>query len=166
MAAPNIFVVYSIKDAKSKISTFRINFGNPATVNLGMVTAWATAVAPTIANLITGALVEIGVGFTLALPGGLPASPQAISDVEEGARFSYKTALNTVTGFRIPTFNESKMVSGTANVNGSDTDVVDLNTKMVLGHTVALETIQPTDERGEDVTAVVSMKDSFSKTRT
>lgn len=163
MAVPNVFVIYTIKDAKGKKATKKVNFG--ASANLGMVRAWAENFAPLLANVIKGQIVDIGIGIGVTLPGGLPTAPDADADVEEGARFNWRTAIGSNTEFRIPTFDEAKLVAGTNQVNTADADVTAVINQMITGHTVALENIQPTDERGSDVVALESARESFQSSR-
>jgi hypothetical protein len=163
MAVVNTFVVYSILDAKGKTSTMKVNFG--PSPNLGMVTAWASAAGPLIANLIKGQIIDIGIGIGVTLPGGLPTSPDPDSDVEEGARFNWHTAIGALTNFRIPTFDEAHIATGTAQVDTTDADVSAFVDKVINGHTVLLENVQPTDERGSDINALKTAREAFQSSR-
>lgn len=163
MSFPNIFVTYTIQDAKGKVSTPRYNLGSAA--NLGMARRIAEAAVPILVNVIKGAITDIGIGISVAIPGGTPTTPDPDSDVEEGARFSFVTDAGSSTNIRIPTFDEAKLVSGTAQVDTTDTDVQAFVDLMIDGHTYLLENIQPTDERGEDIVALTAAREAFQKSR-
>jgi hypothetical protein len=162
MANVQVFGVYTVRDAKGATSTTKINFSPSA--NIGMATAWMESGAPLFAAIIKGQIVDIGVGIGLQVS-GLPALPDPDSDVEEGARFSFRTVADFITGHRIPTFDESKIVSGTANVDTADTDVAAWVDHMIDGHTVLLDNIQPTDERGSDINALEKAKEAHQAQR-
>jgi hypothetical protein len=161
MAVPNVFVVYTIQDAKGEKSTMKVNFG--ASPNLGMVRAWAEQAAIVISNVITGGIVDIGIGIGVQIPSAALNPPDESSDVEEGARFSWRTAIGSLTGFRIPTFSEGLLLPGTNQVDTSA--IEDLTNIMISGHTVGLENIQPTDERGSDIESLETARESFQSSR-
>lgn len=163
MANVQVFGVYTVRDAKGATSTTKINFAPAA--NIGMVTAWMESGAALFAAMIKGQIIDIGVGIGLQVA-GLPAAPDADSDVEEGARFSYNTAADFITSHRVPTFDESLIVAGTANVDTTTGNAVDDWVQhMIQGHTVGVENIQPTDERGSDVTALVKAREAHQAQR-
>lgn len=164
MAAPHAFVTFSIQDAKGKVSITKINF--PDTQTVGELSAWAVDMATAINAVITGKVISAGIGFEVDLAGAtIRANPLANSDVEEGARFLWRSAINAITQFRLPTFDEAKMLSGTQQVNTADTDVDALVDLVVIGDGVGAGFAHPSDDHGEDITALVSARESFTSTR-
>lgn len=164
MAAPHVFLVWTIKDAKGKSSVMKMNM--PDSADIAIAKTFIGSTAQLIDPLIKGQIVDLGIGLAVDLPGsGLKTAPLADSDVEEGARFSWRTAVNSFTNFRIPTFDEAKMVSGTPNVDLTDTDVDDFVQRVLAGQTVGLINVSPSDDRGEDITELSSAREDFTSTR-
>ncbi len=164
MAAPHVFLVYSIRDAKGKTSTVKINF--PVTVNIGMVQDFAVSTATMINSLIKGQIMDAGIGLAVDLSGAtIRNAPDPNSDVEEGARFSWRSAAGAITNFRLPTFDEAFMVSGTRNVDTEDTTVDAFVQRIIEGRTVGLENASPSDDRGSDIEALDTARESFTSSR-
>lgn len=164
MSAPHAFLVYTIQDAKGKKSTTTINF--PAAVDIGQVASFAGDTATMINNIITGKIIEAGVGLAISLSGAtIRATPDANSDVEEGARFSWNSAIGAITGFRLPTFDEAKMVSGTRDVDLADTDVDTFVQRIIAGKTTGLVNASPSDDRGSDIATLATARESFTSSR-
>lgn len=160
-------IIYSIKDAKGAVSSTEINV--PASVAFADIALFAAAMATLINPLITGVITRIGVAFTLALPAGLRATATAGSDVEEGARFQWRTANGFFAGNRIPTLDESKVVAGTRVIDLADSDVAAFVTAMTSGiDTTAVGgsgTVAPSDSREEDLIALESAVEQFLSSR-
>lgn len=164
MAAPHAFLVYTIVDAKGKSSTVKINF--PVAVDLGQVQSFAVDTATMINNIIKGQITEAGLGLAIDISGAtIRSAPDPDSDVEEGARFSWRSAVNAVTNFRLPTFDEAKLISGTRNVDTTDTDVDTFVDRILEGKTTGLVNASPSDDRGSDIEELVSARESFTSTR-
>lgn len=163
MAAPHVFTVYTIQDAKGAKSTMKINF--PQAADIAVLKDFVTTTASMIDALIKGKIVDAGIGLAVALPGGLKASPLADSDVEEGARFSWRTALNTIPAFRMPTFDEAFISPGSRAVDTTDGTVDAFVQRVIAGRTVGLTNVSPSDDHGEDITALDAARESFSSSR-
>lgn len=161
MAAPHAFVTYSVLDAKGKRTPFIINF--PQAVDIGVLRSnFVPSTATLINAIIKGKIVEAGVGLAVDLSGAtIKATPTADSDVEEGAYMGFAADNGATTGFRIPTFDEAKMVSGTARVNTADTDVDAFVQRIISGQTVGLTNVSPSTDRGEDVSELKVAKEAF-----
>lgn len=160
-------VLYSIVDAKGKSSTMAIAL--PQVTSFADVTIFAGQMALLIDPLINGRITRIGVGFTVSLPGALGLVSDADSDVEEGAKFQFKTSGGFFTGFRIPTFDEQFILSGTQQVDLAAPGVAALRTAMVSGINLTAAggsgTIQPSDTRNEDITALEFAREMFQSSR-
>lgn len=156
---------FQIVDAKNAQSSTQVNL--PISRTFEEVEAFAAAMAPLLNALTTGAITRISITRSVALPGGLRATPDANSDVEEGARFQFRTANGFQTALRIPTFAESKIPSTSKDVNLADTDVAAFVTAMTTGIDLpgALPVVQPSDARGEDITSLTFAREQFVSSR-
>lgn len=164
MAAPHVFLVYSIKDSKGKISTTQINF--PYNVDIGVLKTFTTTTAEFIDSLIHGQIVDAGIGLAVDLSGAtLKAAPTAAADVEEGARFLWEAATGAKTGFRIPTFDETFMTSGTNLVDTANGAVDTFVQRILQGLTDGVTNVSPSDDRGSDIDTLASARESFTKSR-
>jgi hypothetical protein len=164
MAAPHAFLVYSVQDAKGKISTVKINF--PSNVDIGQVASFAGDTATMINNIIKGRIVDAGIGLAVDLSGAtIRSAPDPDSDVEEGARFQFEAASGAITGFRLPTFDEAKLVAGTKNVDLADTDVDTFVDRILAGKTTGLVNASPSDDRGSDIVNLASARENFQSSR-
>lgn len=164
MAAPHAFLVYTIQDAKGKKSTTKMNF--PAAVDLGQVASFAVDTATMINNIITGKIIEAGLGLAIDISGAtIRSTPDSNSDVEEGARFSWNAASGANTEFRLPTFDEAKMLTGTQQVDQADSDVDDFVQRILAGKTTGLVNASPSDDHGSDITSIAAARESFQSTR-
>ena len=164
---PAFSAIYTIRDAKGETSVMEVKVpDNLTVVNLGI---FAQQMANLVDNVITGAITRIGVALSFPLPGTLKAAPLANSDVEEGARFGFRTTNGYPTGFRVPTFDEALIASGSKEVNTVDADVAALITAVVAGINLVpvggTGTVGATDDRGEDIIALNFAKEQFLSSR-
>lgn len=165
MAAPHVFVTYSIQDAKGQTSVSKINF--PDSADIAVLKDFVTTTATMINAFITGKIISAGIGLEVDLSTAtIRATPLINSDVEEGARFSWATALNTNTQFRIPTFDEAFLFDGTQEVDTTDPAISTFSDRIIAGRTIGLVNVSPSDDRGEDINTLVTARESFQSTRT
>lgn len=164
MAAPHVFLVYSIQDAKGKISTTKLNF--PVNVDIGVLQTFAASTATMINNIIKGKIVDAGIGIAVDLSSAtIRATPDPNSDVEEGARFSWNSAVGAITSFRLPTFDEAFLVDGTKVVDTADATVDAFVDRITEGQTVVATNVSPSDDRGSDIETLASARESFTASR-
>jgi hypothetical protein len=160
-------ILYTIEDGKGKTSTSEINV--PSTLAFADVVTFAGSMASLIDPLIVGAIRRIGIAFTIDLPSGLNASPASGADIEEGARFQFRTENGFFSSLRLPTFLETLMNPGTTQVDLTDTDVAAFVTAMTSGIDVdpgaGTTTVAPCDKRDEDLTALDFAKEQFLSSR-
>lgn len=162
-------LIYSIKDEKGKRSTTEVNL--PESTAFADVVLFAGAMAQIIEPLISGSIERVGIAFILALSSitGLKATPAANSDIEEGARFGFKTLGNFTTALRIPTFREDFVTVGTREVDTTDADVAAFVTAMRTGINLTglggSGTVAPVDKREEDIVTLDSAKEQFVSSR-
>lgn len=165
MAAPHAFAIFSIEDYKGKISPMKINF--PDTVDIGVLRLNFIPTTATLINaLILGKIVSAGIGIEVDLSGAtIRATPDVNSDVEEGTWWPMRAANGAQTGFRMPTFDEAKLVPGGTTVDLSDADALAFATRLVSGQTVGVTNVSPSTDRGEDVTVVGQPYEQFKSSR-
>jgi len=160
-------IIYTIQDEKNVESTTGINL--PASTAFTDVALFAAEFAKIIDPIITGAITRIGVAYQVTLPGALTSTPAANTDVEEGARFQWRTLNNYMASNRIPTFDEQFVVAGTREVDQADGTVAAFINAMLTGIDLTgvggSGTIEPTDYRGEDITAVDTAREMFQSSR-
>jgi len=161
-------IIVSFRDNKNERSTTEINL--PSGTAYDDVLLFAQEVVQLIDPLITGAIERVGIAATVDVSGlGLTAAPTVGSDVEEGARFQFRTALNNFTSLRLPTFDEAAIVPGTREVSQVDTDVAAFLTAMESGIDLTgvggSGTIQPSDKRDEDIITTQQAREQFLSSR-
>lgn len=161
-------VLYTIEDEKGISSTTEVNV--PGTASFDNAAVFAVEMAQLINALIRGAIRRVGLAFLVDISGaGLRAAPLADSDVEEGARFQFRTANGFYTGLRIPTFDEAKIVAASRDVDLADSDVAAFVTAMTTGINLipagGTGTLQPSDKREEDIVSLTEAKEQFVSSR-
>lgn len=159
-------LTYTVRDEDNRGSgSFTINL--PTNLTIPQIGEFAIEMAPLLQAVMTGRIASVGVSIVFDLPPGsvnTTASPG--SDLEEGAIFSFMTADNVPTTFRIPTFNENLMVSGTDNVDVTLPSVAAIITAIEDGLTVTSgATIEPVGPREEALTVIDSALESFKRYR-
>lgn len=152
-------IVVTIEDGKGIKSDMLINI--PTATTVANATTFINSLLALIDPLISGRIVRAGLCYAIALPGGLTGTANALSDVEEGAKFSFISTAPFKTGFRIPTFNETLLLSGTKQVDITDTDVDAFVDMIVAGN----GTVAPVDGRDADITALNYAREQFVKDR-
>lgn len=113
---------------------------------------------------ITGAIVNITLTVSPALPDGIKTVPDSESDVEEGLLATYRTAGNWVFKHRIPTWREDLLnadgtVFGTVETGelfAMMTQPEDLPANWAIG---------ACDRRGDDITVLVEAHENFKRSR-
>ena len=162
---PTAFVTYSILDAKGARSTAVINF--PLNTDIGVLQTFARTTGGMIDALIKGQVVGVGVGIEvdLATVTGIKTAPVDDADVEEGARFTFQSADGYLASMRLPSFDETFMVAGTALVDTAVTAVSNFVARIISGQTVGLTNVSPSTAHEEDLTALVSAVEAFQSSR-
>ena len=160
-------VIYTFKDAKDKSSFTELNI--PIGITLANAVLFAQQMALLIDPLIGGRIARIGIAATVTLPGGLSATANTASDVEEGAQFQFRTAQGFHSSNRIPTFSETFVNPGSNTIDTTDPDVAAFITAMVsgiaLGPFGGTGTVSPTTNREEDLVALDFAVEDFQNSR-
>jgi len=166
MAVP-IQMYYTIKGGddvpRSSSITICLPSGTVANDALLFVNELAALVDP----LVSGIITNHGVNFPLGIFGSQVAVPDV--DLENGARFIWRTLNNFPTRVRIPAFDLTKLISGTPNVNLADADVIAFNAAIENGIDLlplgGSGVIQPVDTRDEDIVDLESAKQNFVRSK-
>lgn len=159
MALP-LKLQYSVKDAKGIVSRTLVHI--PTATTLANATTYAGNIAAVIDAIILGQIVSVDICIGLDISGlGLKTSPDAASDVEEGALFVYKDALGLRYSQRLPTFDETFILPGTRQVDLANAGVQAYTDDIVTGN----GTVQATTQSGSDLTALSNAKEQFVKNR-
>ena len=160
-------VLYSVRDGKGAISTTELNL--PDSITLDNARIFAAEMGKLIDNLITGAIVRIGLVVSVDLPSGIAASPDETSDVEEGARFQWRSQNGFYSGMRLPTFDETYIVAGSRDVDRAASPVAAFILAMLDGINLAgaggSGKPNPCDKRGDDLWALEFAREQFMSSR-
>lgn len=162
---PNCELFYTVIDGKGQKS--RVTF--PCTVpTLDDALLAVGAVGELLDPLLTGGIVDAG--FTMKADTATFSTAAALlSDVQEGARFVWSTALNFLKSVRLPTFDEALIVESSTAVDLDDTDVFALVTAVTDGidlsglGSIGLATFTTT--HAEDLVDLQSAVEDWGKNR-
>lgn len=168
-------VEFSIVDAKTdkSVVTFHLPVSVivdalPVDITYDMVEEWSATMKDLINPLVIGGGLVRRIVRELA---DTPVSVNASSDVQEMARFVWNVASSVgakvTKSLGLPTFDESKFVAGTTQVDTTDADVAAFLTAVQSGIEVATLTpdLAPVDYRGEDITTLVAATEAWGKAR-
>jgi len=161
-----VTVRFDLVDDKDKTSFTKIRV--PVTFSLAQYAEFGTAAAQLIANISICKITGGSLTFAIDLSGlGLRTVASIASDIAEKAAFIFGTA---VTGFaaklRLPTFNENLVPPGSDAIDLVDADVAAFVAAMEDGIVVTGDTIQPTDDRVNDITGVTQAREVKRRTLT
>lgn len=161
---PAIGITVSVVDAKGATSNSTVWV--PGASDIDDVIEFAEALAQNWANMQTGKVTKVGVTIAVDISSLSNNTLGANSDVEEGARFGWGVVGGFKSSNRIATFDETLIVSGTKQVDITDTDVAEFIGWMVSGFTpVSTVVILPTDYRSAVISSQDSALEDFQKSR-
>lgn len=160
-------VTIAIKDAKGKSATTEFNF--PSTFTFADIALFAAQAAGRINNIIRGKITGVTVSQAITDFTGitLRADAEPEADVEEGAKFQFKTEGGFYTSMRLPTFDEDLIIDGTRNVDLTNAAVDTFVDSMVTGAPVVAlgGVLEPSDKRDEDIVSLEFAKEEFQSSR-
>ena len=156
-----ISVTVTDKDGKRATTKVRV----PTGFSISQYSEFAVSFGTVISNLTEAQVTSLGAGIGLDLSSAvLRTVANLASDVLYKAQFIVNSA---VAGFkkllRIPSLDEQNVTVGSDNVNLSDPEVATLVSVFEDGVATAGGTIQPTDARGHDLTAVTQGREFFRR---
>lgn len=159
-----VSVRFDFVDSKNKTSFTKVRVPNGFA--LTDYQAFAVAMAQLMTNISVCRITRASVCIGLDLSGAtLRAVATGTSDIAQKAFFQFRSV---VPGFfnrvKIPTLNETKVPVGSDAIDQADVDVAAFTAAMTSGLTVTGGTIQPTDDREQDLTAVAFARELFRKT--
>lgn len=157
----HVEIFYRVLDAKGKNGTTTQSF--PIAVDIAVLQDYLRGMGQFIDAVIKGQIVAAGVSLTidLATITGIKTAPLADSDREEGAEFAFTVAGGGLTGFRLPTFDEAFLVSGTNLVDTADAAIIALVDRVTEGHTLGIINVSPSNIYGSDIEALASATEAF-----
>lgn len=132
----------------------------PDATTLADAEAGAAAFVSYIDAIILGGVVAVNLSKSVDVV-GVPTTIAA-SDVEEGAMFTFITDGGYYTRIRVPTFNKATYIPDNSDDVSITAGVDNFVTWMTLGDQPG---VQPSDYRGDDVTALSTAKESYGKQR-
>lgn len=163
-------IYFNIGDAKGDTSTVTVPV--PTTTDVADAALFVEAIGPLIGALTGGSLVSAGVNIEVDTSGiGGFTAASTLSDVQEKARFAFRTAGGFLKSLSLPTFIESKFVNSGAGkeVDLTDTDVSSFVTAMEDGLSVTglggTGTVSPSDYRGDDIVSIEEAREAWGKYR-
>jgi hypothetical protein len=154
----------TVVDGKGAESTTRLHV--PANTELATFQTFLGNVAGFMDAIIKGRITNISLGLGVDLPGGLKATADALSDVEEVGRFLFASDGGGTVRMQLPTIDEAKVLTGTATLDTADADVAAFVTEMVDGETITAQAQHPSSIDGHDITGLDSATAVFGKSRT
>lgn len=155
-----IAVTVTIRDGKGKRATTRVHI--PSSTDVADMIEFAQEFGQVLANTMTGTVERIGACLDIPVNFSSLAAPD--SDVEEGAQLQFQTAGGYHTGFRIPTFDEGKILANSDVVDQTDGAVTALVNLMVGGFTTtSTQLVLPCDSREDDIVQLTSAIEAFKK---
>jgi len=160
-----VTVRYDFVDEKNKTSFTKIRV--PTGFSIAQYVEFGIAMAQFVANISSCTITGGSITFGIDLSGlGLKTAANSLADIAQKAYFAFNSA---VTGFkkrlRIPTFDEAKVNAGTDSIDTVDAAVAAFTTAMTNGIVVTGGTIQPSTERGQDLTSLSEAREVFRRHR-
>lgn len=156
-------LVFVFTDDKGKSSTTSMRL--PTGFSIADYQEFGEAAAQLLINASTGSLTRASVTFNVSLDGlGLKTVASSVSKVARKLFLQFTTA---VTGFLgktlFPSLAESKVLSGTDDVDQTDTDVAAVISAMEDGISVTGGTMTFTNGRGHDLVTAAEAKEQFRR---
>lgn len=150
-------------DSKKKASFTKIRL--PTGRTLADYKDFGEQICQLFLNAGTGRITNASVCFGVDLSGaGLSTNASSVSKVTRKGNFRFFTASS---GFlakvRVPSIAESKVVSGSDDLDQGDADVIAYVDDLVNGVTVTGGTMTFTNGRGHDITALKAVKERFQR---
>lgn len=160
-----INIQLAIGDAKGDVSTVTIPI--PSSTSMNDAYLFAQEIAKLVEPLVNGTLRSLRVNFEVPFTPWAVAS--SIADIQEKARFSFRTVGNFLKSISLPTILESIFTPGSAQVDTSDADVAAFVTAMTDGIDLTgvggSGTIEPSDARDADLTSLEAAVEAWGKSR-
>lgn len=162
MAVPAYTLVFTVEDAKGAKSSFTIQI--PSGIEPYPATLFAVHIAAIVEQLITGGLVDVRFTTPVSVPLWSPS--MIIGDVQEKARFVFRTASGFHKSLSLPTALEAIFVPGSRTVDLANPSVAAFIAAMIDGVEVQPgDLVEPCDARGDDITELETATEAWGKVR-
>ena len=153
---------FSMVDGDGKTSNTKIRV--PTGFAIADYQSFAEDAAQLIVNISNCQITSASVNFEIDTSGlGLKAVASAVEKVSQKMFGIFNTAVGRVAKWLIPAAVEEKVVSGSDDFDQTDTDVAALVSAMEDGIAVTGGTYAPCNGRGEDITSVASLTETFRR---
>ncbi len=153
-------ISYRVQDAKGNKSSFLIRV--PASFTHTQVSAFHANFAPVLDAVLGAKIVEAAVEYSLTLPGGLKANPDANNDVQESGLFTMVAADTAfVESIRVPGFKESLFSGETIPTEAGA--ALAFKNALISGLDGGGVQVLPCDRYGNDLTSMRSAVKTFRK---
>jgi hypothetical protein len=163
-----IGILFTFQDGKGETSTTQVNL--PSSTSTADAIVFGQQMATLLDPLVNGVITRVGIVLDVDLSTlGLNATASGTADVEEGARFGFRTSQGNFTSMRVPTFLDSLITTGGNAVDQVNTDVAAFLTAMETGIDLSgaggSGVVEPSDRRDEDIVATSTAKEDFQSSR-
>lgn len=156
-------VVFSLVDADGHSSTTSVRI--PSDTDMDDAIAFASDAATLLDAVIDGVITRVGISTNVTLPGGLKSAVTDNADVEVGATIIYGAGAPLTFKHRIATWRKDKIVDTGNTIKIGDGAVDAWIDMMVNGITPVATLVQPSEWRDQDILALSSGVQTFTKTR-
>lgn len=162
-----VTVRFDFLDDKGKTSFSKVRVPNG--FSLAQYGEFGTAFAQLLANVSNCKITGGSLTFAIDLSGlGLRTVASSLSDVAEKGLFLFNTVVTGLKAkLRIPTLDESQVPSGSDAIDTANVDVAAFIAAMENGIVVPVAvTVQPTDDRTNDISALTQAREIKRRTLT
>lgn len=158
-----VSVNFTFLDAKGKSSTTKVHV--PTGFTFAQYIAFGQAMGQIIANLSEGSLVDVSVSVPVDISGAtIKAVALGIADVAKKALFqAVSTVAGTFAKWFLPTYNESKTLANTDQLDTADPDVAAFITLLEDGVNVSGTFVTPRTIREDPIDQVQVSREIFRK---
>lgn len=153
-------IIFALEDDKGKKSNTKIKV--PTGFAISDYQEFAEGAAQLITNITNAAVTSVSINFAVDLTGiGLKTVVSGVCSVTRKIQGLYNTASGIIAKWLLPGLLETKVVAGSDNMDLTDSDVAALNTAYTSGVAVTGGTLTPTNGRGDDITSLSQMTETF-----
>lgn len=166
MAKP-INLVLTLRDGKNRYAQMIVNVVNQdEDSNILHQIEMAKNLQVDIDAMVKGQIVQCGVVIDVPIEGGLKTTPDADSDVEEGALFIFQSVNGYLTKIRVPTVGDDLFITGSPLIDFANADVSQFVDNILDGYLYDISNRHDvTDSRGDDVIDIKSGAKDFENPR-
>lgn len=151
---------FTLQDDKGKTSKTELKV--PTGFTIADYVAFGEAAAQLIANISDAQVTSCSVSFGVDLSSlGLKAAAALVSNVAVKMQGIWNTASGIIAKWLVPSPHDTQVTAGSDDFDQTDVSVAPVITAMEDGIAVTGGTIQFTNGRGDDISAVSTLKQTF-----